>query len=254
MTMAWGAGINNVQGLNLPLWEASGTKRQRHRGVRAVEKEREGSRVWGEGKAGYSGAGILFPFLESPELALNSKGRLLCFWCRQINVNLLLLILGLLGTPSFPCRQLRVSLMRKGPQPFPQAPNTVVKVHFLLRLCLGLQPLLGHRMSNNLLGAWVRVPGLRISYSNYSGALQLLNQGDKCLLSSLIPKCFLGGSVVKNPPANVGDASLIPGLGRSPGQGNGNTIQYSCLGNPMDRGAWWDTVHGVTKSQTWLSD
>lgn len=102
MTMAWGAGINNVQGLNLPLWEASGTKRQRHRGVRAVEKEREGSRVWGEGKAGYSGAGILFPFLESPELALNSKGSLLCFWCRQINVNLLLLILGLLGTPSFP--------------------------------------------------------------------------------------------------------------------------------------------------------
>ena len=55
---------------------------------------------------------------------------------------------------------------------------------------------------------------------------------------------FPGGSVVKNLPAN---ASLIPGSGRSPGEGNGNPLQYSCLGNPMDRGAWWPTVHGVTK-------
>jgi len=64
---------------------------------------------------------------------------------------------------------------------------------------------------------------------------------------------FPGGSVVKNPPANAGDAGdvgLIPGLGRSPGEGNGNPLQYSCLENPMDRGAWWATVHGVTKSQT----
>ena len=51
---------------------------------------------------------------------------------------------------------------------------------------------------------------------------------------------------VKNPPAgDRGDASLIPGLGRSPGEGNGNPLQYSCLGNPMDRGAWWATVHGL---------
>ena len=48
-----------------------------------------------------------------------------------------------------------------------------------------------------------------------------------------------GGSVVKNPPANVGDPGLIPGSGRSPGEGNGNPLQYSCLENPMDRGAWW---------------
>ena len=56
--------------------------------------------------------------------------------------------------------------------------------------------------------------------------------------------------MVKNPPANAGDAgdmSLIPGSGRSPGKGNGNPFQYSCLGNPMDRGAWRATVHGVTK-------
>ena len=56
------------------------------------------------------------------------------------------------------------------------------------------------------------------------------------------------GSAVKNPPDNAGDAGLIPGLGRSPGGGNGNSLQYSCLGNPMDRGAWRATVHGVLKS------
>ena len=61
---------------------------------------------------------------------------------------------------------------------------------------------------------------------------------------------FPGGSVVKNLPANAGDARLIPGLGRSPGGGNGNPLQYSCLKNPMDRGAWRATVHGVTKGQT----
>jgi len=68
---------------------------------------------------------------------------------------------------------------------------------------------------------------------------------------------FPDGSTVKNPPASagdVGDAALIPGLGRSPGKGNGNPLQYSCLGNAMDRGAWWATVYGVAKSWTRLSD
>ena len=63
---------------------------------------------------------------------------------------------------------------------------------------------------------------------------------------------FPGGSVVKNLPANAGDTAdvgLIPGMGRSPGGGNGNPLQYSCLGNPMDRGAWWATVHEVAKGQ-----
>ena len=63
---------------------------------------------------------------------------------------------------------------------------------------------------------------------------------------------FPGGSVVKNPPANAGDLGSIPGLRISPGEGNGNTLQYSCLRNPMDRGAWWATVHGVAKSRTHL--
>ena len=53
--------------------------------------------------------------------------------------------------------------------------------------------------------------------------------------------------MVKNLPANAGDMGLIPDLGRSPGEGNGNPLQYSCLGNPMDRGAWQATVHGVAK-------
>ena len=57
----------------------------------------------------------------------------------------------------------------------------------------------------------------------------------------------------KEPALNAGDATdagLIPGWGRSPGAGNGNPLHYSCLENPMDRGAWWATVHGVTESQT----
>ena len=63
--------------------------------------------------------------------------------------------------------------------------------------------------------------------------------------------------MVKNLPANTGDvedAGSIPESGRSLGVGNGNPLQYSCLGNPMDRGVWWATVHGVTKSLIQLSD
>ena len=60
--------------------------------------------------------------------------------------------------------------------------------------------------------------------------------------------------VIKNPPANAGDAGLIPGSGRCPGRGNGTSLQYSCLENAMDREAWWATVHGIAKSWTQLSD
>ena len=60
--------------------------------------------------------------------------------------------------------------------------------------------------------------------------------------------------MVKNPPANAGDAGLIPGSGRSLGEGNGNPLQYSCLGNPMSRGAWWATVHGVAKESDATGD
>ena len=70
-----------------------------------------------------------------------------------------------------------------------------------------------------------------------------------CLFS-----CFPGSSDGKASAYNAGDPGSIPGSGRSPGEGNDNPFQYSCLENPMDRGAWWATVHGVAKSRTRLSD
>ena len=65
---------------------------------------------------------------------------------------------------------------------------------------------------------------------------------------------FHGGTVVKSPSANAGDAVSIPDLGRSLGEGNGYPLQYSCLEKPMDRGAWQATTHGIAKSWTQLSD
>ena len=67
---------------------------------------------------------------------------------------------------------------------------------------------------------------------------------------------FLGGASGKESASNAGDirdVGLIPGLGRSPGEGHGNPLQYSCLRNPLERGAWWVTVHRVTKSQMGLN-
>ena len=65
---------------------------------------------------------------------------------------------------------------------------------------------------------------------------------------------FPGASDGKASAYNAGDPGSIPGSGRSPGEGNGNPLQYSCLENTMDRGAWWATIHGVAKSRTRLSD
>ena len=68
---------------------------------------------------------------------------------------------------------------------------------------------------------------------------------------------FPGISMVKNLPANARDVDTVAGLGRSPGEGNGNPLQYSCLGNPMDRRGWWVIVHGVAKELVvtqWLND
>ena len=66
--------------------------------------------------------------------------------------------------------------------------------------------------------------------------------------------CFPNGLVVKNLPASVGYAGLIPESGRCPGEGNGDLLQYPSLENPVDRGAWWVTVYRVSKSQTQLSN
>ena len=65
---------------------------------------------------------------------------------------------------------------------------------------------------------------------------------------------FPGGSVGKESVCNEGDLGWIPGLGRSPGEGNGNPLKYFCLGNPMDRGAWWAPAQGIPKNQTQLSN
>ena len=67
-------------------------------------------------------------------------------------------------------------------------------------------------------------------------------------------KGFCCHLVHKESACSEGDPGSIPGLGRSPGEGNGNPLQYSCLENPMNRGAWWAAVHGVTKSRAQLSD
>ena len=65
---------------------------------------------------------------------------------------------------------------------------------------------------------------------------------------------FPGASDSKESPCNAGDPGSIPGLGRFPGEGHGNPLQYSCLENAMDRGAWWATICGAPKSQTRLSN
>ena len=72
---------------------------------------------------------------------------------------------------------------------------------------------------------------------------------DNLVNKVILFKCwgFPGGSVVKNVPTNAGDTGSIPDLGRSPGKGNGNPLQYSCLENPMNRGAWQAIVSGVTR-------
>ena len=85
----------------------------------------------------------------------------------------------------------------------------------------------------------------------------LLSPSQACLLTNMDSFCspgFPGGLVVKSPPANARSAGLIPGLGRSPGGGNGNPLLCSCLETSMDIGAWQAIVHGVVNSQTQLSD
>ena len=82
-----------------------------------------------------------------------------------------------------------------------------------------------------------------------------LHQDKKIQITKIMKeRSFPGGSVGRESTCNAGDPSSTPGWGRSPGEGNGNPLQYSCLENPTDRGAQWAPVHGVAKSQTRLSD
>ena len=92
-----------------------------------------------------------------------------------------------------------------------------------------------------------------------SACLSRCPRGERPLVElSLEPGVFVRTMHGKTAPScwlhSQGDLGSIPGSGRSPGEGNGNPLQYSCLENSMDGGAWWATVHGVTKSRTWLSN
>ena len=99
-----------------------------------------------------------------------------------------------------------------------------------------------------------------LMYVKYTGYLEAMKDRGheaqlgplkKPLYDSLGHPRWLNGN---ESACNTGDLGSIPGLGRSPGEGNDNPLQYSCLENPMDREAWWATVHGIAKNQTQLSD
>ena len=104
--------------------------------------------------------------------------------------------------------------------------------------------------------SWIRSAGSGYGQWNYRtrGLAGLHSEAYPEIRESINQLGFPGGSDGKVSACNVGDSGLIPGLGRSPGEGNGNPLQYFCLENPMDGGAWWATVHGVAKCRTWLSD
>ena len=117
----------------------------------------------------------------------------------------------------------------------------------------------------HLKGTSLVVWWLRLSTSNVGGLDSIPSGGTKiphscCTMGTknkqkTLPRLFLGfpdDSDGKGSACNMGDLSLIPGWGRFRGEGNGYPFQYSCLENPMDRGAWWPTVHGVAKSQMQL--
>ena len=83
---------------------------------------------------------------------------------------------------------------------------------------------------------------------------QLIMTGSYYIFTLYSYICFPHSSVSKESACNAGDQGSIPGWGKSPGEGNGNPLWYSCLGNPLARGDWQATIHGLTKSQTRLSD
>ena len=114
----------------------------------------------------------------------------------------------------------------------------------------GLQGLLTQTLS---LGEQVLMQLRTCHGSIHSGLETLCKEFHLCIFFScrlqtpVIHKAFPGGSVVKNSPAKSGDVGSLPGSGRSPREEYDKTLQYSCLGNPMDRGAWWAAIHGVVR-------
>ena len=98
--------------------------------------------------------------------------------------------------------------------------------------------------------------GILFSKTEKNEALYVCSTTAECLTQQkyIFSWGFPDGLDSKEYTCNAGDLGSVPGLGSSPGEGNGNSLQYACLGNPMDRGVWRATVHGVIKSQTRLSD
>ena len=98
---------------------------------------------------------------------------------------------------------------------------------------------------------------ISLAYEIWKVAWQFLKKEYQRLYGLDVYTGFPDGSAIKNPPANAGDtgnSSANPGSGRSSRRGDSNRLQYSCLKNYVDRGAWWAIIHGVPKSRTWLSD
>ena len=91
--------------------------------------------------------------------------------------------------------------------------------------------------------AYQAPPSMGFSRQEYWSGVPLPSP-NYIIVEVINPRVFLGGSIVKNPPVTAEDAGLTTGTGRSPGEGNGNPLQYSCLGTPVDRGAWQATVRG----------
>ena len=118
--------------------------------------------------------------------------------------------------------------------PCSQEAYNLTEVNFLAPVCAGFWPVM-------------KVPeSLGFLFVNY--VLPLLASNDNLYKVQITD--FPGGSFGKDSAYSAEDLGSIPGSGRSPGEGNGNPLQYSCLGNPMDRVAWWATVHGITESDT----
>ena len=113
--------------------------------------------------------------------------------------------------------------------------------------------------SSPLYDEWLQLCALKLPevdfwYENQDFRVLFLSLSLKKISAIWLTWAFLMAQWVKNPPASAGDTGSIPGLGRSFREGNGNPLQYSCLTNPMDRGAWQSTICGVTKNWPWLSD
>ena len=137
--------------------------------------------------------------------------------------------------------------------------GTVVRFHALMTRSVQHPPPHAHSPSIWCQSSFSHYHPLRQSFSSFPvlppGAASLFWGAGGCpCFGGRASMGFPGCSDDKESACFSGDLGLIPGLGRSPREGNGNPFQHCCLGNPMDRGAWRATVHGVTKSRTWLSD